>query len=89
MGVRARISEDVGRTWDLDHEYVLCDDGGTTSDPWGPPHSEIPGFGSSDVGYPTSVELEDSSIFAVYYIKTPDAITHVACARWHPDRDRL
>ena len=32
MGVRALLSEDGGRTWDLDHEYVRRDNGGTTSD---------------------------------------------------------
>ena len=88
MGVRALISEDGGRTWDLDHEYVLRDDGGTTSDAW-PPEQDTPeGFGSSDVGYPTSVELDDGSILTLYYITTPDAIAQVACTRWHPDRDR-
>ena len=89
MGVRALISEDGGRTWDLDREHVLRDDGGTTSDAWGPEKQEIPGFGSSDVGYPTSVELaENGSIVTVYYITTPDAITHVAATRWHVDEDR-
>ncbi|MEE2658224.1 MAG: sialidase family protein [Candidatus Latescibacterota bacterium] len=88
MGVRALISEDQGNTWDLDHEYVLRDDAGTTSNAW-PPEKDTPeGFGSSDVGYPVSVELDDGSILTAYYTTPADATTHVALTHWHPDRDR-
>lgn len=48
----------------------------------------VPGFGSSGVGYPSSVELDDATILTVDYITTPDAITHVAATRWHHQRDR-
>ena len=86
MGVRALISEDEGRSWDLEHEYVLRDDAGTASRQWFP---EDHGSGSPDVGYPLSTELTDGSILTVYYITTSDATTHVAATRWHPDRDRV
>jgi hypothetical protein len=85
MGVRALISEDGGRTWDLDHEYVLRDDGGTASDA---PYPRDRVSGSPDVGYPMSTELDDGSILTVYYITTSDAMTHVAATHWHPDKDR-
>ena len=88
MGVRALISEDQGNTWDLDHEYVLRDDAGTTSNAW-PPDKDTPeGFGSSDVGYPISTELADGSIRTAYYVTPLDATTHVAVTHWHPDKDR-
>jgi hypothetical protein len=88
MGVRALISEDGGNTWDLDHEYVLRDDAGTTSNAWPAEKHAQPGFGSSDVGYPMSTELDDGSILTAYYITPLDGTTHVAVTRWHPDRDR-
>ncbi len=88
MGVRALISEDRGNTWDLDHEYVLRDDAGTTSSSWPAVKHAQPGSGSSDVGYPISTELDDGSILTAYYITQPDAITHVSVTRWHPEGDR-
>ena len=88
MGVRALISEDRGNSWDLDRVYVLRDDAGTASGAWPAEKRSQPGFGSSDVGYPISTELEDGSIVTAYYITPPDAITQVAVTRWHPDRDR-
>lgn len=88
MGVRALISEDGGNTWNLDQQYVLRDDGGTASSAWPEEKRAQPGFGSSDVGYPVSTELDDGSVLTAYYITPPDATTHVAVTRWHPDRDK-
>jgi len=67
---------------------VLRDDAGTASGAWPAEKRSQPGFGSSDVGYPISTELEDGSIVTAYYITPPDATTQVAVTRWHPDRDR-
>ena len=37
-----------------------------------------------DLGYPCSLELEDGSIFTVYYQKQPgDALTSILWTRWH------
>lgn len=86
MGIRALISEDGGRTWDTDHEYVLRDDGGGVSSAW--PPEKRPRMGGADVGYPISAELDDGTMLTVYYITTEDETTHVAATLWHPDRDR-
>ena len=50
-GIRACLSLDQGKTWDIRNELVLRDDG-------------LDG----DVGYPTSVQLEDGRIFTVWYM---------------------
>ena len=52
-GVRACLSYDNGRTWDLRNEIILRSDG----------------F-HGDLGYPSSVELEDNQILTVYYFHT-------------------
>jgi hypothetical protein len=49
-GVRATLSRDGGRTWDVAHEIVVRADGG-----------------SSDLGYPTSVQLPDGRVLLAYY----------------------
>lgn len=64
-GIRACVSSDHGKTWDIEHEYILRDDGS-----------------SRDLGYPCSVQLEDGSIFTVYYIHQDDGIRHIAGTRW-------
>ena len=51
FGIRACVSYDEGKTWDIENEKILRDDGVTTS-----------------ISYPTAVQLEDESIFAVYGI---------------------
>ena len=77
-GVRAVLSEDGGRTWDLDRVVVLRDDGGYPSS-----LSVRGGHGwGADVGYPVSVQLSDDSILTAYYITESDGITHTAATRW-------
>ncbi|MAE67778.1 MAG: hypothetical protein CMJ18_26280 [Phycisphaeraceae bacterium] len=67
MGIRACVSRDHGRTWDVDRTYILRADG--------------QGKGM-DLGYPESTELSDGSIFTIYYMNGADNITHVAGTRW-------
>jgi hypothetical protein len=50
FGVRATLSRDGGRTWDVAGEIVVRDDGG-----------------SSDLGYPVSVQLSDGTVLMAYY----------------------
>ena len=53
-GIRACLSYDEGKTWDIDNEKILRDDATATS-----------------ISYPTAVQLDDGSIFAVYGINKP------------------
>lgn len=50
FGIRACLSNDEGKTWDLEHEIIIRDDGMHT-----------------DLGYPSSVEIEPGKILTVYY----------------------
>ena len=52
MGERACISKDEGKTWDVHNEIVLS--------------NAVP-QNSGDLGYPSSVQLPDGSIWTVYY----------------------
>jgi len=77
-GVRACLSHDGGRTWDVANEVVLRDDGFIGK---GTYHEARP----PDHGYPVSVELSDGTIFTVYYITLDDGVTHIAATRWSPE----
>ena len=50
FGIRACMSADGGRTWDIANELVVRAD-----------------FPNADLGYPTSVQLEDGRVFTAYY----------------------
>ena len=78
MGIRAVLSEDGGRTWDVDNTVVLRDDGGYVSE------LRAEGGAGSDVGYPHSTQLSDGSVLTVYYITPADRVTHIASTRWDP-----
>ena len=53
FGERACLSRDGGETWDTAHEIALS--------------SAILEGGGGDMGYPSSVQLPDGSIWTVYY----------------------
>ena len=40
------------------------------------------GGGSSDLGYPHSVQLGDGTVVTVYYFVEPDGMQFVGCTRW-------
>lgn len=65
FGIRACLSEDGGKSWEIENEYVLRDDGVTR-----------------DLGYPCTAQLEDGTLFTVYYIHGEDGIRHIAATRW-------
>lgn len=68
MGIRACISHDGGRTWDVDNEVILRADG-----------FRSPG----DLGYPLTHELPDGKLITIYYLTTSDGITHIASTHWN------
>ena len=80
MGVRAVLSEDGGRSWDIDNVRILRDDGGTPCE-----FQDKRTSGGSDVGYPMSAQLSDGGILTVYYITLKDGITHAAATLWSLD----
>ena len=76
MGIRAVLSSDGGRTWDMENEIVLRDDAVAS---WG---NRLGENSPGDLGYPVSVQLADGSIFTTYYFVEKDAIVHAAATRW-------
>ena len=77
MGIRAVLSADNGKTWDMDNVIILRDDGGA------PGQFRKEGeTGSGDLGYPISTQLSDGSILTAYYITLSDGITHSETTRW-------
>ena len=84
-GIRAVVSNDGGRSWDVANEHILRDDGGTAAQGWGSAHDEVVkerGVSGSDLGYPFSVELAEGAILTVYYFTGRDRITHVVATKW-------
>jgi hypothetical protein len=75
FGVRACLSTDCGETWDLANEVILRMDGGT---PLGQARKVVDG----DLGYPTSVQLADGTIFTVYYHNTAGSNCFIAGTFW-------
>ena len=71
MGIRACLSIDNGKTWQIENEYILRADG-----------QGSPG----NLGYPISVLLSDDSIFTIYYITLEDGITYIAGTKWQIER---
>ncbi len=58
MGQRACISKDNGKTWLVEDEITLC------------VAAPQPG---ADLGYPSTVELDDGTLYTVYYQQPADA----------------
>jgi len=74
-GVRACLSHDGGKTWDIENEIILRMDGGT-------PEGQERKVGDADLGYPVSVELDDGTIFTVYYHNTAGSNCFIAGTFW-------
>ena len=79
MGVRAVISDDGGRSWDLENAVILRDD--AVAKQGNPIGAQSP----SDIGYPISVQLTGGDIFTAYYFTAEDGIVHTAATRWQLD----
>jgi hypothetical protein len=74
-GVRACLSSDCGKTWDLDGEVVLRMDGGTSE---GQPRK----VGDTDLGYPASIQIDDDTILTVYYHNRAGSNCFIAGTFW-------
>jgi hypothetical protein len=74
-GVRACLSKDNGKTWDLENEIVLRMDGGTRE-------GEARKVIDWDLGYPVSLELADGRIFTVYYMNSGGSNCYIAGTFW-------
>jgi hypothetical protein len=84
QGIRCAVSEDGGKTWDMNHEYVLWDQrlrrvtGERTSESiqraWeGGAMTEMFSF---DFGVPHPALLDDGSVFVTFYATTWDHLMH-------------
>ena len=72
LGERACISRDGGKTWDTDREIILS--------------NAVP-QDAGDMGYPSSTQLPDGSIWTVYYQVEKSADGHYPClmaTHWKP-----
>jgi len=78
-GVRACLSSDYGKTWDMENEIIIRMDGGT---PTGQPRK----VGNSDLGYPVSIRLDDRRIFTVYYFNKDGSNAFIAGTFWELPR---
>lgn len=74
-GVRACLSSDYGKTWDMDNEIIIRMDGGT---PEGQPRK----VSNTDLGYPVSVQLVDGRVFTVYYFNKHGSNCFIAGTFW-------
>lgn len=63
MGIRAVLSYDNGKTWDVDNTIVVRSDGDRNP---------------SDLGYPLIYERSDGKILLTYYFTTTELDTHIA-----------
>ena len=79
-GVRACLSSDNGKTWDIDNEILIRMDGGTAD---AQPTKVI----SKDLGYPVSVQLADGRIFTVYYFNSGGSNCFIAGTFWQLPKD--
>lgn len=72
MGERSCISRDGGKTWDTDREIILS--------------NAVP-QDAGDLGYPSSAQLSDGSIWTVYYQVEKSENGHYPClmaTQWKP-----
>jgi hypothetical protein len=81
LGVRACLSSDFGKTWNLAGEIILRMDGGT-------PPGQARKVDDVDLGYPTSIQLPDGSIFTVYYHNTAGSNCFIAGTFWKLPAER-
>ena len=79
-GVRACLSSDNGKTWDMDNEIVIRMDGGT-------PDAQPTKVISKDLGYPVSVQLADGRVFTVYYFNPGGSNFFIAGTFWELPKD--
>lgn len=68
MGIRACISRDNGKTWDIQHELIIRADGMTSN--------------SGDLGYPKVAQIGNGEVFVVYYITTDGGMPYIAGTRF-------
>ena len=69
MGIRACLSRDGGKSWDVENEIILRADGFRSG---------------SDLGYPITQRLPDGTLATSYYFNGIDNITHICLTRWTP-----
>jgi hypothetical protein len=77
-GIRACLSSDGGKTWEIEHEIILRDDGLSLG-------KEAT---SGDLGYPTTIQLPDNYLLTVYYFDLGDGVTHIAATRWALEQNK-